>query len=271
MLFWRRKPVEFVSRTPRIPNIGDALASPSRYFEFTPAAGQRLTIIGGGAFTNFAVSLAEKYEAPRVLWSVGRSIPFGEEREPIDLMAVHRLFQVATTRDPESAGNGVGLLPCVSCLHPICDLPPGDETGVILNADPKVSDGVQAGITNALPEPEFMAAFARLGRIVTNSYHAAYWGLLSGREVAVIGYSSKFQSLLTLCGIDGAPAPYRKGDGNALTKAIEAARRGDGFVRAASAGLTLPLFRRRNIEFANELAEAGIFLSVNRSDCRPHP
>jgi polysaccharide pyruvyl transferase WcaK-like protein len=53
-------------------------------------------------------------------------------------------------------------------------------------------------ITNQAPEKDFMKCLAQSSHIITSSYHGAYWGLLSGRTVTLMGYSFKFKSLLNI-------------------------------------------------------------------------
>ena len=48
----------------------------------------------------------------------------------------------------------------------------------------------------------FVDIFQNNQHIITNSYHAAYWGLLSGHNVTLLGYSSKFTSLLKIFNLD---------------------------------------------------------------------
>lgn len=238
-MFRRGRPgsIEFLTDTPALPNLGDTLCSPRHYFAFSSEAS--VVIAGGGAFNDLAVKKASKLPADiRIAWAIGQSWRFGTAPQPFDLGAVRRTYARATTRDPLAACDAIPLLPCVSVLHPIVDSAPGAACGLFLNLAEAASGarthaslaaaaerqpGLVTG-TNALDAAAFMALFARTGTVTTNSYHVAYWSLLSGREVRLIGYSSKFINLLRLFGLNPeALVRYDRGDAGQLADAIVAA------------------------------------------------
>ncbi|MBZ9990509.1 hypothetical protein LB572_25735 [Mesorhizobium sp. BH1-1-5] len=156
----------------------------------------------------------------------------------------------------------------------IVDIPPGTALGIFVNQNPAASGNALMDVfssmdadtvigTNALSETEFRVRFARTGRIVTNSYHVAYWGLLSGRQVALIGYSSKFSSLFDLFQISDNINQYERGDGNGLAAAIARALTGRSFSCLPSPDEVKMEFRKMNISYAKKLVSSGIFRKIN--------
>ena len=85
-----------------------SLCTPKHYFEFVPARfSGRIAIIGGGAWSSFAVEVAGRLAARhRALWGVGRSIRFDRDPSDLDFAALEKLFDKCSTRDPESATKG---------------------------------------------------------------------------------------------------------------------------------------------------------------------
>jgi hypothetical protein len=163
------------------------------------------------------------------------------------------------------------LVPCPSVFHPLCDTPVGTEDGIILNGgkpsgnnalkflEQMASEGLVVG-TNYMHLQPFTESFAKTRRIVTNSYHVAYWGLLSGREISIVGYSSKFRSLAQLFDLSPQSIPiYRKGSDP--TSLFEQAR------RAVPIALGNPVlykerFRQMNLDFARELVSRCLFEGI---------
>jgi hypothetical protein len=253
-------------------NIGDILTSPRHYFHFKSNVGT-LAIVGGGAFAELAVPYASQEAADAyVLWAVGRSSRPEVAEKEIDYGLALRFYKACSTRDPEDAIRGVELVPCASVLHSICDLPVGDSTGLILNGHPDVSgqdlqdtiirysqrDGLIV-TTNELKEAEYLRAFSQMKCIVTNSYHAAYWALLSRRTVALLGYSSKFVSLYRLFGLDPTNiVTYRRDGGADFERALTETFRDPPYVQLSNAAKTKQHFREINLNFAQSLAAEGI-------------
>ena len=208
-------------------NIGDFLCTPKHYFNFT--AGGKLNqksggvlILGGGTYnSSFGAEYVKNFHLPiNIGWGLGVTIdrdnPEDLKRSKDSIAAAADLFDACSTRDIENAQlNGkLHFVPCVSVMSDIVELMPGNKTGIFLNADKyrtsietirHYSNGQNPGIlfsTNAIDELEFRYLFSKTNQIITNSYHVAYWGLLSGRQVAVAGYSSKFSSLIKLFNLD---------------------------------------------------------------------
>ncbi|QCK88173.1 hypothetical protein E8L99_21615 [Phreatobacter aquaticus] len=265
--------IAFEHRWPALFNLGDYLCSPRHYFKFEPwrdEGGQprRVTIVGGGAFNQLGQE-AGSTGAGRVhiAWGIGRSVAYGNT-DVADLGAARAFHSEFSTRDPDLAAQGASLVPCVSVMHELVDLPVGDETGLFLNGDRAVGDSrelrtIAAGKdlvfgTNAMAEHDFMAQLARTNRLITNSYHVAYWGLLSGRAVALIGYSSKFDSLLTLLGLTTKPLCYARGEIEDLKRAVAKSFDQAAFVRLPDHLTLKEDFRQLNRAFARRLVERGL-------------
>lgn len=230
-----------------------------------------MLIVGGGAFNDLGVKDANTFAADvRIAWGIGQSYRFGKPSKPLNNRKVGKIYVAATTRDPAAARPEISLLPCVSVLHPIVDIAPGGEQGLFLNEDDVASGGNVGAVlkkyeqrgfitaSNALQLDEFSNLFAQTHEITTNSYHAAYWSLLSGRGVRLIGYSSKFVNLLTLFDLaEENLVRYERGNGIGLA---------EGVIKA----LTLPAsyasnhdqlkkrFRAMNLDFATSLKRFGV-------------
>jgi hypothetical protein len=260
--------IRFLHKEPARPNLGDALCSPKNYFDFS--AERPALIVGGGAFNGLGVNEARHFTGGiRIAWGIGQSWRLEKPAEHLNLRAVRGIFAIATTRDPQFANEDVRLLPCVSVLHPVVDIPPGAEHGIFFNHDEAASgEGIDAIIrdeqesqfvaVNSAPEREFTAAFARAGELTTNSYHAAYWGLLSGRAVRLLGYSTKFPNLLSLLGLPvDAFTPYHRGDTASLADALKRSGSRPALVLSDAASIK-GRFRAMNHEFAASLAQLGI-------------
>jgi hypothetical protein len=101
------------------------------------------------------------------------------------------------------------------------------------------------------------AALARSQQIITNSFHGAYWGLLAGRSVALLGYSSNFRSLLQTLGLDPQrllPVGRGAGDLHGALTALDPAALSQQLPAAAA---TRAGFRQRQRDFAAQLVQSG--------------
>ncbi|MBA4130868.1 MAG: hypothetical protein C0519_05540 [Hyphomicrobium sp.] len=256
-------------------NIGDFLASPQHYFDF--GAQRTVLIAGGGASNNFFAKRALRHKAKvRIAWAVGQSWPFEKVPSSIDVTLKQLLRRVtycrASTRDPAMASLRLPLVPCPSAYHPLSELPPGTRRGIILNGNPRVSGSLAATMasqrgqgsekyifaTNELGVQDFTDAFSRMQIVTTNSYHAAYWGLLSGRKVHIIGYSTKFTSLAKLFGFpESAVVKCSRGDTESLNNAIESCLH-RAPLQLRSPAETRAQFRSLNLDFAERLSQVGV-------------
>ena len=260
-------------------NIGDFLCSPRNYFDFT--ANRDTLIVGGGASNGFFASRARRHLADvRVGWGIGQSWRFDS---PPGFLAMwisqlkRRLcYDLVSTRDPLLSSMTLPLVPCVSVFHPVTEISCGEKVGVFLNANSSVSGSISDDtslLENAYAKPvirainvgdvdKFMEAFSQTELLITNSYHAAYWGLLSGRRVHVIGYSSKFTSLLALFGF----GPERvivveRGNVEELERAIHSCPALEPLKCEDPAGMRSQ-FRSLNLDFSKKLEALGIHASL---------
>ncbi len=260
--------VHFVHNTPALPNLGDAVCSPKHYFDF--ASERSVLIVGGGAYSRLGIREARRHAAAvKIAWGIGSSVRLGLDLEPFDARPALKTYDRASSRDRHLAVDGIAHIPCVSCFHPIADIPPGSATGLFINRDEAASG---AGVldllsdqarrrpdlvtgTNAMGAAELGSLLALTGNVVTNSYHIAYWSLLSGRSVTIVGYSTKFLSLLDLFDLQPFVSRYVRGDSESLAHAVDAAfekqplRARPGYKAA---------FRHANLAFADSLASLGV-------------
>lgn len=266
LLFLRNRPAHF--------NLGDFLCTPLHYLDFGVREHQtrlRLrgrefgVVLGGGAYNDLGVG--QPVDVSRtVAWGVGSS-HHGATTAPT--RADDLPFLLYGVRDPDAVSDDEHFLPCVSCLHPLVQRPPGRETGVFLNFDRGITDLAlarrhpvfQGGVglyTNNLHEQAFVDAFARCGKVITNSFHVAYWSLLSGRPVAVIGYSSKFRSLLRLAVLDPQRLRYYAvSDQASLLDAVAQRLQDDDYLSVADHDALRRDCIGRNLRFAQRCVDIG--------------
>lgn len=275
----RQANVRFVHQKPRHYNLGDDLCSPKHYFEFRASLGV-VNILGGGVQSNFYLDKSKflRLDPERtILWGVGQSVK-GDCRPGKIPRLPYRFWGL---RDGDSVREE-NFLPCVSCLHPMLDVPEIDDTQVLLfvNFDPQITTGaVRARISELFPKvrvlynncswQEFSDALRETSHIVTNSFHGSYWGLLSGRHVSLIGYSSKFFSLIRMLGLDpGRVIKVERGGEQDLVDGICLAMRESHYQRLENARSCRDRFRMINLDFAGRLAGSELFSSVVRRDLK---
>ncbi len=206
-------------------NAGDLYSSPIHYFpelgkievdifDFKNSAENTITslisnnslVIGGGGLLNrksfqFQIEAFEKLRAhgkKTVLWGVGHNSKYKKDFRKLNQYNVNtENFGLAGTRDYTLSPTWV---PCVSCMHPIFDSKSSStqETGIILHdktySKSKVLsrfDGLPL-ISNTEDLETFVSFIQNSEHIITNSYHAMYWGILLEKKVLVIPNSSKF-------------------------------------------------------------------------------
>lgn len=163
-------------------------------------------IIGGGGLLNlphFAHQMAlfealAKRGKKIVLWGPGHNDPnWGAFKAPAHYQIDLSKFGLVGLRDYSAPGTWV---PCVSCLHPIFDkeYTPEHEYGVLMgkkSAQNKERQNLLREVPsshNATDLNEMIEFIGSCGTLVTDSYHAMYWGLLMGRKVLVIPTTTKF-------------------------------------------------------------------------------
>ncbi|MGP3726548.1 hypothetical protein [Cereibacter sphaeroides] len=271
-----KKGVSFYSKWDAEPaNIGDQLASPMLYFDFNNLGSRKILVVGGGAIPDaLEVFPSEQHDA-RIVWGVGKSEPLvqssKEKRKIIKRRIKSRLAsllelifkaetRVVSSRELRTAASY--LVPCPSCLHPVCTKPRGKGVAVVLNANDRVSGSADSVlndlkrdfpgielVTNSIDEVQLLSLFGRTDWIITNSYHMTYWSLLSGGKVTPIAHSSKIPGLLSLFDLPReAAATYRSGDSQQLGQAIRDA-----------------LAQRRFIELEDPRGARARFCSLNET------
>ncbi|WP_108125530.1 hypothetical protein [Saccharospirillum mangrovi] len=260
--------IVFIHHQPAIYNIGDDLCSPRHYFNFeTDIDG--LTILGGGAYSNYGLKTVrkEKLNLNRTIsWATGESTPKKA------LPHIAKLPYAAWGIRDRSRTSESNFLPCPSCLNSFLESPPGDEgTLLFLNADPRVTDSSLSTeyqsiayrygwklLFNNCSIAELTDALQTSKRVITNSYHGAYWSLLSGHNLVLLGYSSKFTGLFDSLNLDsGHISMITKGSGKQLLQAIKGVIEDEG-IRLVDHKLVLNEFRKMNIEFAKTLCSKGL-------------
>lgn len=165
-------------------NIGDDLCRASHYFQLP----QNLHIVQGGTYV-----FGQENEND-IVWSVGRSVKDGTPYTEKNGKALLYSCRDITSDMP--------YVPCPSVCHPIVKTPLGEDTVVILGGSDTIGRDVSR-LKNSVAQDisTYYGVFAKSNRIITNSYHTAYWALLSGRSIKLLGYSSKFLSLLEIFSI----------------------------------------------------------------------
>lgn len=266
----------FVHHKPLVFNVGDFLCTPKHYFKFY--SDKRIVFIGGGVFYSYGIKRIDKYkDTKKVAWGIGSSFDLDTNNRMTDENKTYimQTYDLYGTRDLDACFDGIDFLPCVSVFNNVTDIEKGDKTGVFLNFDSSITtqkvyedictyckeNNLLLG-TNNLNEMEFKKQFARMDKIVTNSYHVAYWGLLSGREIILIGYSSKFRNLLKMFNINSNKLfEYRRGDPDELLKVFYKALEKQEFIGLINPEDYKDKFRQCNFEFAKKLKKLNIIQS----------
>lgn len=216
-------------------NIGDDLCRASLYFDLP----SNINVIEGGTYV-FGNETAED-----VTWAVGRSVKPGQgASRPNGKAALY------SCRDKT---DNMRFVPCPSVFHPIVDIPPGDQTVLIVGGSDTIDRDVSSvSCSVALPLESYKECFTKADKVITNSYHTAYWSLLSGRKVKLIGYSSKFTSLLKIFDIDSSNViMYPKGDYDSFKGAVQTAKT---YPWLSTSSHYKDLFRDLNYKFYNALS-----------------
>lgn len=270
-----RQGVRFVHRNPNLFNIGDFLCSPRHYFTFSGAP-EGATVVGGGIFDprKKIISKFDLNPGLCAIWGAGFAQGTGERETVVSDLP----FRAWSYRDIRYVPDHK-FVPCVSCFHPVsCSAPGGGGTLVFLNDDPKVTPhACRSSVEktcrdhgwhlawNSSAETGVLRAFREARQVITNSFHGAYWGLLSGRSVKVLSHSMKFVSLFAGMGIEGASLvhEYGKRDGEGLLRNLQHSPDED-FVLLEDAPGMREKFQARNLAFAEELVSCGLFGKVAR-------
>lgn len=163
-------------------------------------------IIGGGGLLNLRhfdaqMKLFEQlhsYGKKTILWGPGHNDPdpskFGKT---VDYNIDLKKFGLAGVRDYSRKNHYV---PCVSCLHSIFDqnFEEIQEVGVLFGKKSSKDEDLMRRLekyptTSNTTNLEAMVTFIGSSRIlVTDSYHAMYWGILLGKKVIAVPTTTKF-------------------------------------------------------------------------------
>lgn len=271
--------VKYIHRHPKVFNIGDFLCSPRHYFSFSkPIDG--LIITGGGIYTDRDLGYLSSLGFPlrnMVLWGAGESL---RQERAFESMNHGELLDWGR-RDLARVEDDTRFLPCVSCLLPFLDeRPAGEGTLLLLNADPEVTKPIIAKEIQALADSygwrllwnsckpeELRRAYLATDKIISNSYHASYWGLLSGRHVKTLGYSSKFESLRYCLGLpEGFVMKHEKGSSEFLLSLLRSGSLKNDMAYLSDHKTKLKEFRKRNLDFAQRLVIRGAISGYRKID-----
>jgi hypothetical protein len=276
-------PVRFIHKDRfLLQNIGDYLCSPRHYLNFDVE--DELIILGGGAFNGLGIEQMHNMALPfqrTVAWGIGQSVrnEFGT-LAPIDNLPYVRWG----IRDRNAVADLAHFVPCVSCFHPIVDMPiEGASTLIFLNRDSRVTPpeavrsvtciarrpGWQV-LFNDCSDRMLLTAWRTATSVITNSYHGAYWSLLSGRRAIIIGYSSKFSGLLSSIGIPVTSLlRYVRGNADDLSRVVTQIEEGEGFVSLDDPAAVKAEMRAANLRFAQSLVDSGLIRSFALKTTRP--
>lgn len=192
-------------------NAGDRWSSPLEYFDFPghevtigdmrtpPMTGPDVVIYGGGSIT--ASPSFHRWPAITIAWGVGHHVrlrPWDEAMRTEHLRAAD-LCDLYFPRDEV----GLDTVPCASCMHPVFDDVPEPVHDVVRYSAERrieVTEPVDAPhMTNESGTITAAVRFLASGRrVVTSSYHGAYWAGLIGREVELVPWGSKFEYVPSL-------------------------------------------------------------------------
>lgn len=235
----------------KLNNVGDLLCTPDIYFDISSE--KELTIVGGGVW-NIEKLSASPESKQTILWGAGRSVRYPSKASSIGSLN----FLAYGIRDILDLSDKSKFLPCVSCLNErIIQDPTSDKTLVFTNANSQVSplvpkkDKSKIYLSNSCSENEFLEAWNQCDKIITNSYHGIYWSLLSGREVAPYGYSSKFTNVTGLFGINFPQENMYSV--KTKTDVLKLLEKNQTFIKAKNHKSYLDKFRELNIDFAKKL------------------
>jgi len=209
-------------------NVGDFYCAPHLYFkelegkvldingirkvaskergEWANCVSKHSLIIGGGGLLNlphFEVQmklfevLAQKGKKT-VLWGPGHNdtdrSKFGKK---VNYNVDINNFGLAGVRDYSRKEQWV---PCVSCLHPIFDRKFDEmhEVGILFGKKSSKNEALQKKLqqypttSNTTNLEEMVTFIGKSGTLVTDSYHAMYWGILMGKKTLVVPITTKF-------------------------------------------------------------------------------
>jgi len=209
--------IHFVYRMDMM-NAGDMASCPMQYFHWPLHAMEHdindmdlrwfrasdVIILGGGGLFdcnekwNHAINLILERCNKVVSWGVGFNSHGGEV--PKEMINFDR-FSILTIRD-KGHPSGFEWLPCVSCMaiDDSCIGMKGAGVGVVSHRDHLIRGEAGDFVLNSESSAKIMTFIIKHRDILTNSYHAAYWAGLLGRNVVLrcAAYSDKFRWLVPI-------------------------------------------------------------------------
>lgn len=201
-------------------NAGDYWSRPSHYFKFDhkvidiqglkPFVTSQTIILGGGGLLgrpkwhNTIEEISKNNKV--ILWGAGhnnypdntkKSSLVGIQQEST-LPSYMKNFIKVGLRD---YGLGYDWVPCASCMHTAFDtaikILPTKNILTISHNKIRIKteyDNIQHIQDKTLLE-EWLCHVAQYKKIITNTYHGAYWAMLLGKEVEIQSWSSKFNNM----------------------------------------------------------------------------
>jgi hypothetical protein len=207
-------------------NIGDWMSSPLRFFSF-PTKTEEVDILscksqglwghdvllgGGGllardSFTASVRYIVEHTQGALIAWGVGHN-SYDSPGASLSYPDYLRHFTLLGLRD---YGQGLPYVPCASCLSPLFDRKSDIRHEAVVYRHGKrpwplrigpgipVMENTEAPVEPSGDDSRMRAAFGRAieflsqaETILTNSYHGMYWGILLGKKVLAVPFSTKF-------------------------------------------------------------------------------
>jgi hypothetical protein len=182
-------------------NLGDLVCSPALYFDLgdvefkdvrEPLPKADRYVFGGGAM--FRRLFRTGAQGIKIAWGVGQTV----RKATTITDPIPDDFTLFGSRDVGQ--RDAEWVPCASCMSDLFDREYEIDYDAVAYwnyyPDKTVPKPDVRGVPSLVNRCSFEEAVRFLGsgkRVVTNSYHGAYWGALLGREVVIVGaYSSKF-------------------------------------------------------------------------------
>ena len=209
-------------------NVGDYYCAPHHYFEklknteldifgyretnrtkldhFVISINNNSLIVGGGGLLNrgsfekqmkLFEELASKGKKV-VLWGVGHNSKNQRDFQKLSKYNIDiSKFALAGTRDFSAPG---AYLPCVSCMHPVfdTDYKTEHEVGIVFHTKSLKNVSLLEKFSqypssaNNSDIDSLVSFIGSCEHLITNSYHAMYWGIILNKKVSVVPNSSKF-------------------------------------------------------------------------------
>lgn len=175
----------------------------------------------------------------------------------IDYSSLQNLMKLFDMHGLRDFGYGYNWVPCVSCMHPLIDkyrnVPAKHEVVVFEHSyflEIDIENFPHFG--NLYSNLEQILAFLSSGdTIITSSYHGAYWGILLGRKMVVVPWSTKFTGFrypVSLC-YDMINLPTCLKEAKATPEALEECRsKNMNYAEQVADLLGVEVIRKKSVE-----------------------